>query len=140
MPSLGRAPGVGRVGGNCQQLPGGKLVYRQQPDWRLRQARASRSRPPSSRLAGAQTLHPTAGALRRDNSTNKETREASRQLGDFPGGQTTTHRTPTPADEASTQNQLQIPRKCSPCPTLKSFTKHTLKNPSVGLETRQPPK
>lgn len=59
----GQGPGVGRVGGDCQQLPEGKLVYRQQPDWRFRQARASRSRPPSCRLAAAQTLCPTAGAL-----------------------------------------------------------------------------
>lgn len=108
MPSLGRAPGVGRVGGDRQQLPEGKLVYRQQPDWRFRQARASQSRPPSCRLAAAQTAS-NCRSFTGDNSTNKETREASRQLGDFPGGQTATHRTPTPTDEASTHNQLQIP-------------------------------
>lgn len=55
---------------------------------RFRQTWGSRPHPPSCRQRLLlQTLHPTAESLLGDNSTNtEEAQEATKQLGNFPGG------------------------------------------------------
>lgn len=63
MPPPGRAL-VGRVGGDCQQLLGGKLVYCQKPGAEIKTSLVSRSHPRGCRQRLLQILHRTAGVPR----------------------------------------------------------------------------
>ena len=79
MPPPGRAL-VGCVGGDCQQLLGGKLVYCQQPGAEIKRSLVSRSHPRGCSSGcsrhGIQLQGPPGCPLK-DDSTNKKTQEAN---------------------------------------------------------------
>lgn len=79
MPPPGRAL-VGCVGGDCQQLLGGKLVYCQQPGAEIKRSLVSSSHPRGCSSGcsrhGTQLQGPPGPPLK-DDSTNKKTQEAN---------------------------------------------------------------